>query len=334
MPARALSISVRRVVSGVAAVSVVLTVAGCSGATPDDEGSIVRTTTAVAGAGVVGLGRDTATACPTVTPPDSPDRDPQRIVVLSTQALDTACALGVWERVVGAATVDGPTPQPKFLGSGISKIPSIGTVGAPDVDEIAALKPDLILGTTAPSTDVVAKLQAVAPTTFDDLFDGWQERFVAGGEALGRRDAAQRAIDDYRQRARDTGAQIAAGQTEASVVRFTADGATLLGNDTFAGKVLADAGVRRPSTQRGGSTDLDTADPTAADGDVIYVVFDGDAGKAHGTEVMSTDAWEKLGAANDKRQFTPDDAIWSGTGLTAANALLDDLRASLNGYTS
>ncbi|KAA0024172.1 ABC transporter substrate-binding protein [Antrihabitans cavernicola] len=334
MPARATSIPTRRrALSGVAAATMLVAIAGCSGATTDDESSIVRTTTMVAGAGVVGLGRDTATACPTPTPPDSPDVDPQRIVVLSTQALDTACALGVWERVVGAVTPDAGT-QPKFFGDGIAKIPSVGSMAAPDVAKIAALKPDLILGTTPPRPDVIGKLQGIAATTFDNLFPDWKQEFLAGAEALGRRQAGQQALDDFQRQATDTAVQLGASQSEASVVRFTADGAQIEGNDTFAGRILADASVRRPASQRGGSFDLDTADPKAADADLIYVIFDGEKGKEHGTDVMTTDAWEKLGAVDDHRVFTVADAIWNGTGLTAAKAVLSDLHESLNGYTN
>jgi len=66
---------------------------------------------------------------------------------------------------------------------------------------------------------------------------------------MGRRDAATRATEQYRARAETVGREQNSRITEASLVRFGADGTQLLGDDSFAGQVLAQAGVRRPGPQ-------------------------------------------------------------------------------------
>jgi iron complex transport system substrate-binding protein len=336
----------RAVVAGCAA----LLVAGCGGTT-DDAASIVRTTTNIAGAGVVGLERDTTRACALPSAPDPAGEatrtvthasgvsevpaDPQRIVVLSTSALDAVCALGLWERVVGTVTMEGPTPQPDYLGTGVLKIPAVGTAAQPDPARIASLRPDLILGEIPTQSASFAALQAIAPTVLVGSNNSWQAEFAAYAAGLGRRGAAETALQNYRTEARDTGVVLAAGQTQASVVRFTAEAEWVQGGDSFSGQVLADAGVQRPAAQRGASFDVhEDAFATKVEGDLIYVILAGPEGKKHAEAVLRTDEWKELGAATDRRVFAVEDSVWHGDGLNAARALLTDLRNTLNGYVT
>ncbi|MGW5310761.1 ABC transporter substrate-binding protein [Nocardia thailandica] len=341
-PARTLAVAA-------AAVGAVLVVAGCSDA-PDDAASIVRTTTNIAGAGVVGTDRDTATACPLPSAPDTTGgtravthtagvaqvpADPQRIVVLSAAALDAACALGLWERVVGASTLPGPRPQPMYLGTGVLEVPSVGVLGGqPDPAQIAALKPDLILGDVAPAAGYDA-LAALAPTVLVGGYGSWQSDFAAYAAGMNRATAARAALDAYLAEARDTGIAINASQSQASVLRFSPTATQVQGADTFAAQVLSDTGVQRPTAQRAGSFDIPAGElDTEAEGDIIYVMFDSAEGEDHGKKVMRSDEWKKLGAATDRRVFAVDDTVWHAHGLTAARAVVTDLRRSLNGYVT
>lgn len=336
-----------------AAVLPVGLIAGCGKPVDEGESAIVRTTTNIAGAGVVGIERDTRKACALPSSPDSASTanrsvnsttgtvevpaDPKRIVVLSTPGLDAICALGLWERVVGAATVGGATPQPSYLGYGISEIPGVGMVGAPDPAKIAELKPDVIIGGAGDGASYEA-LKGIAPTVLVSADHGWQAQFVSFGEALGRERAADQALEDYRTAARDTGNAVAANQTQASVVRFGKDDLQVQGGNSFAGQVLGDAGVQRPAPQRGDSFDLKNvatqADRDKVEGDMIYVMFDGPDGREYGESVLRGKDWKELSAVADKRMFAVDDVIWHGSGVTAARAVLEDLRNSLNGYVS
>ncbi|MBJ8343472.1 ABC transporter substrate-binding protein [Antrihabitans sp. YC2-6] len=338
-----------RKMSALAVLSIVCALAACS-SPADDSVSVIKTTTNVAGAAVLGIERDTTTACPLPAAPDDADgptrtvahaggetivpADPQRIVVLSTQALDSVCGLGLWERVVGAATLDGPVAQPNYLGTGIAAIPGIGPVGAPDLNRIRELQPDLILGSTKPDDATAAALSAIAPTVYDGVDGGWKRQFGVAAQALGRASASVGAVLDYQREAEDAGVALNSGQTQASVVLFTADSIFIQGPDTFAGNVMTDTGVRRPGYQQGGSVEISADDLADAEGDIIYVMFEGDAGKEHGIDVMKSDEWEDLGAAKDRRVFNVEDTIWNGNGVVAARTLVSDLLGSLNGYVS
>ncbi|MBO0852223.1 MAG: ABC transporter substrate-binding protein [Nocardia sp.] len=332
--------------AGAALVAVAALITACGTGGDDAESSIVRTTTSIAGASVIGVERDTTRACALPSAPDQADgtrtvagtqvpADPKRIVVLDTAALDAVCAVGLWKQVVGATTVAGPTPQPSYLGTGVLKIPAVGTPGAVDVAKISALKPDLILG--AAGDGDLGTLRGVAPTVLIQ-HRGWTDDYSAYTDALGRGGAAAKALADYRTQAHDTGVSIGANLSQASVIRFSAKDIQVQGNDSFAGQVLADTGVQRPAAQRERSfpvTDLSSKpDRDRIEGDIIFVMFDGPDGEAHGKSVMKGDDWKTLDVVTDKRDFAVDDLIWHGSGLTAARALLDDLHKNLNGYVT
>ncbi|MGW1741502.1 ABC transporter substrate-binding protein [Nocardia sp. NPDC001965] len=324
-----------------------LTVSACANH-PDDSASIIRTTTNIAGAGVVGIERDTTQACSLPTAPDpaeGPTReirhasgetrvpaDPQRIVVLGTSALDATCAVGLWERVVGATTVAGPVSQPGYLGYGVREIPGVGPVTDPDPAAIAELDPDLIIGEVPAGRGDYAALSAIAPTVLIGAEPDWEKQFSAFAGAMGRAGAGAAALDAYHTEATDTGATLNAGFVQASIVRFTPGGTEFAGSETFAAQILADTGAQRPTLQRDTSAPIDESDPVAAEGDLIYVLFAGPDGQEHGESVMRSDPWEKLGAVGDNRSFVVDDALWHTTGLTSARAILTDIRDTLNAY--
>jgi iron complex transport system substrate-binding protein len=331
-------------------VTAVAALTACSDGS-DDASSIVRTTTKIAGADVVGVERDTSKACPLPSQPDQASgthavitpggtvqapADPKRIVVLDTAALDAVCTLGLWQRVMGATTVSGPTPQPAYLGYGFQVVPSVGATGSVDVAKVSARHPDLILGTVGDGN--ANALRGIAPTVLIGKDPSWQASFSAFADAMGRSGAGAQAIADYHTAAHDTGVSIAAKLSQASVLRFGADDTRVQGDDSFAGAVLADAGVQRPTAQRGPSyalNSLATADDRAkAEGDVLFVMFDGKDGENHGVQVMHSDDWKKLGAVSDIRDFVVDDTIWHGSGITAARAILQDLHDELNGYVT
>ncbi|WP_405491225.1 ABC transporter substrate-binding protein [Nocardia sp. NBC_00511] len=335
----------------VAAVLAVGLVAGCSAKTDDNAASIVRTTTTIAGAGVVGLERDTTQACALPSNPDAASgtktvthssgtslvpADPKRIVVLSTSALDAVCALGLWDRVVGAATIAGKTAQPGYLGTGIAEIPGVGLVGDADPAKVAELKPDLILGTASDGPHYDA-FQTIAPTVLVSTDSGWQAQFSGFAEAMDRKTAGVKALDDYRADAKDAGIAANASLTQASVIRFEPNTIQVQGGNSFAGQVLGEAGVQRPTAQRGDSFEVGSnlgaqTDRDRLEGDLIYLMFDGADGQKYGESIMKGNGWKQLGAVSDRREFAVDDSIWHGNGITAARALLDDVRKSLNGY--
>lgn len=336
-----------------------LTVAGCA-----DEGSGIAptststTTTMVAGAGVLGNDRRPDESCaaePARPDPGPPTRsarntadvepssvevpeEPQRIVVLSGDQLDALCALGLQSRVVGAALPDGSENQPSYLGAVVHGLPAVGNRSHPDLNAIAELHPDLILGAQG-LTPGYTELAAIAPTVFTGPPGGaWEDNVRGVGAATARGGAADEVLGRFSEKADATGEVADATHFQASVVQLTDNGLRVYGAANFAASVLRAVGVDRPASQRFtdqpyieiAATDAALAgrgDFSAADGDIVYVSFASPAAKARAATVFDSVAWRRLAANRDSRVFVVNNELWqTGQGPVAATGVVDDLR--------
>ncbi|MGL4305996.1 MAG: ABC transporter substrate-binding protein [Mycobacteriaceae bacterium] len=324
----------------------------CSSAPINDyQSTLTKSTTKIASAGVVGNSRRPDALCGPAAPMDSSGvsqnlrvvthsvgstavpADPQRIVVLDTSALDAACALGLQDRVVGAATSDTTKTNPRYLGSAINAIPTVGSTSAPDINQIARLHPDVILGSTKTS-ESYGILSAIAPTVSTPSTAPWRSNFLTQAQALGRLETAREALATYDNDARQASLDLSAPQTQASVIWFFSEDTLIAGPGSFAGQILTDLGVQRPPPQRLGEPAKEAApleQYNDAEGDLIYVSFAGDAARERGTKVLKSSEWKDLSAVKASRIFVVNEEIWiTAIGITAARAILADLRESLN----
>ena len=326
---------------------------GPASTNPGAAASVVTSTTQIAGAGVLGNDRRPDDSCaPNPSPVDDgpPTRevrhaagttevpaDPQRIVVLSGDQLDALCALGLQSRIVAAATADGSSGQPSYLGSVIHAVPPAGTQSDPDVGAIKAAKPDLILGSEALTPEAYGQLSGIAPTVFTGPpGPGWQDTLRTVGAATGRNDAANALLAGFEQAAAKTGADADATHYQVSVVQLTQNTLRIYGTDDFPASVLGAVGADRPIAQRfkdkpyqevSTSQVTKSTDFSAADGDIVYLTFDSAAAKDRAGAVLESDAWRKLSATKDNRVFIVNDEVWqTGQGIVAARGMLADLR--------
>jgi iron complex transport system substrate-binding protein len=338
----------------------------CSGCTSAPHGgsglpssSVITSTTQIAGAAVLGNQRRPDESCapqPAEPDPGPPARtahnvvgvqpdaaevgaDPQRIVALSGDQLDTLCALGLQSRIVAAALPDGSSSQPSYLGTVVHRLPGVGSRSTPDLTAIAAAKPDLILGSQGLTPQLYPALRAIAPTVFTAAPGAaWEDNLRGVGAATGRADAADALIDGFARKAHDTGATHDAAHFQASIVQFTENTIRIYGADNFPAAVLTTVGVDRPAAQRFtdkpfielGSTEADLAgnpDFSAADGDIVYLSFASPSAKDRAPAVLDSDPWRKLSANQDNRVFVVNNEVWQmGEGVVAARGVVDDLR--------
>ncbi|MGY3552786.1 ABC transporter substrate-binding protein [Williamsia sp. R60] len=302
-------------------------VSGClDSSVPEGEGSIVKTTTRIASVDLADPDRDKNQTCQTPAPLDSGALDPTRILVADPSLLDALCALGVQGKVVASTTVGGKLPS--FMGTAVQDLPTVGEKSRPDVARAAASKPDLLL--TVGESPLDGAVGSVRTVQIDPAQD-WQERFSAVAEAVGRGDAGEQRLQAYKDAAKTTGDRLGARYNQASLVRFGKDSESVEGTGGFAASVLTDMGVQRPPGQREPEpTPIDDKNFEIADGDVIYVGFDGPAGLEHGTSVLESDRWRDMGAPSWGRVRIVEDEVWFGSGgLSAANLVLFNVGNSL-----
>jgi iron complex transport system substrate-binding protein len=319
----------------------------------------VTPTTQIAGAGVLGNDRQPDQSCAREpAPADSgpatrqarnaagvtPDSaqvpvEAQRIVVLSGDQLDALCALGLQSRVVAAALPDDSSSQPAYLGAAVHGLPGVGVRSNPDLHGIAALHPDLILGSVALTPRMYSKLAAIAPTVFTAAPGvAWEDNLRGVGAATARSAAVDGLISGFTQRATQIGASHDASHFQASVVQLTANSLRIYGANNFPATVLGAVGVERPAAQRFtdkpyieiGATDADLAkapDFSAAEGDVVYMSCATREAVDRAATFLDSAPWRKLSANRDNRVYVVNDEVWqTGEGVIAARGIVDDLR--------
>ncbi|MER7752651.1 iron-siderophore ABC transporter substrate-binding protein [Kitasatospora sp. NPDC097643] len=285
------------------------------------------------------------TASPTPVPPVTVNTatgpvlvpgEPLRVVVLDTDALDSALTLGITP--VGAALPAGDSGFPDYWpASRTAGIRPVGPAGAPDLAAVRALRPDLILSNQARDGDRYEQLRELAPTVLTQTSGApWKADFQLHARALNREEAAAAFVGSYQRHVNQVTQALSAAKLsgrKVSLVRFVEGGGIrLYGRQSFPGTVLADAQVARPDAQNVDHSDVEIPpDQLAkADGDLLLYATYGDPARAGTTAVLAGPAWQTLSAVKAHRAFPVDDQLWfQGIGYTGANFMLDELQRFL-----
>ncbi|WUH93031.1 iron-siderophore ABC transporter substrate-binding protein [Streptomyces sp. NBC_00433] len=285
------------------------------------------------GTGKAGGTHSVDTAMGPVAVPDHP----RRVVVLDTAELDSAVTLGV--KPVGATSAGTSSGFLDYLPPDeVAGIKNVGEIADPNLEAVAALKPDLILSSKVRDGAHYDALSKIAPTVLTETTGApWKADFQLHAAALGRTAQAAQAVAAYQDHVKEVTAALGgaakAAATKVSMVRFV-EGADirLYGNASYIGTVLKDVGLSRPSVQDVDrlSVDVSPEQIDKADGDALFYAAYGDPKAAKETQVLGSSLWKRLTAVRAGRAHQVDDQLWyQGIGYTAAGKLLDLLRQDL-----
>ena len=259
-------------------------------------------------------------------------RKPTRIVVLDGGELDGVLALGLTP--VGMAVLTpGQTGVPPYLaGKARRKIALVGATDDLDLQKIADLKPDLILGSRLRDRDLYGRLSAIAPTVMS-IRPGfpWKEDFRLVGAAVGEETKAAKVLGDY-ERAVATARATIKGSATVSLLRFMPGRTRLYANLSFAGAVLKDVGLPRPRLQDVDALAVNISPETVAkaDGDWLLYASFGAPDASGETAVLQGDQWKALPAVKAGKAVRVPDELWFlGVGPTGAMAIVADLQRIL-----
>lgn len=254
--------------------------------------------------------------------------DPQRIVVLEPVQLDTAVALGTLP--VGTAVLSEATGVPPYLGEEAAAIETVGTITEPSLERIAALDPDLILGTESRHADLYDELSAIAPTVFmASQADPWPDNVALVGRALGAETEAQGLLDRYQARCAELAEEHGTAGMTAQLIRPREGLLTLYGPTSFAGSTLECAGFTTPPRdwQDSISVDLSPELVLEAKADQVFVTAVDPADPAAippAVAAVRAEAFPQL--------HLVDQSFWiTGVGPAGGMAVLDDLDRILSG---
>lgn len=259
---------------------------------------------------------------------------PERVVVLDTGELDSVTALGI--EPVGAVRAPVADGFLDYLEDYTQETQLVGTITEPNLEKIAALRPDLILSSVIRHEKIYDRLADIAPTVFTETVGVvWKENFLKHAEALGRLQRARSMLEDYEERARRLGERIEAetgGLPEVSVVRFLPGEIRLYQKASFIGTVLEDVGLPRPPSQDAEefARIIGPEQVRLMDGDVVFITSYGPEDDTPKPSVVNSALWNRLDAVRQGDVYEMPDDVWMlGIGIQAANLVLDDFEEVL-----
>ncbi|WP_171168588.1 ABC transporter substrate-binding protein [Streptomyces sp. I05A-00742] len=260
---------------------------------------------------------------------------PKRVVALDNSLVEAVVALDT-PLVGGIGSYRDQKGFPAYLGDAVKETKDVGPLDSPNLEAIAALKPDLIVSATVRHEDLYGQLSKIAPTVFVKTTGPiWKENITLLGKALGQEEKAKAKLTAYETRAKKIGDAINAkgggkdgGKPTISVTRFVDGPTRIYLTKTFSGTILADMGLTRPENQRDGekfNIEISEEQIQQADADHIFLTtFSG--GEERKKKFMENPLWKRLNAVQKGNVHEVDDATWmTSVSLQGADLVLDDL---------
>jgi iron complex transport system substrate-binding protein len=244
--------------------------------------------------------------------------EPERIVALGFEARDALLALGVTP-VAAASSL--PESRDAYLE--VTDFEPLPTWPTPNLEQLIALQPDLILAREGSHTELYDQLSRVAPTVV--LREPWVDAratLLAVGDALGRRAEAEARVSEYDaflEEVRGTFREVVGDTPVAMSVVFADNRVYFYGTSGNVGTFLhSDLGL--------------TPDPLAPEGEGDFISTEALAGLSAGYWVLQVDEsarpaydaltelpfWTAIPAIQEGRVY-PDETTW-----WALNTLLNN----------
>jgi iron complex transport system substrate-binding protein len=262
--------------------------------------------------------------------------NPQRVVVLVNDAVEASLVLGI--KPVGMVKAWGVQPYYNHLKSQLEGVPIVGDENQPNLEAIAALKPDLIIGNKLRQEKIYQQLSSIAPTIFSERTNSDSLiNFKIYAEALNKKEEGDKQLAAFETKIKDFQQKLGdKTNTKVSLVRFyLEDKVRVYYQDTFAGGILKKIGLKRPAAQD---------KPTFAeiigkeripelDGDILfYFTLEDNKGMTAQTEKAWQEEvlWKNLDVVKKGKVFKVDDGIWNSSGgIISANLMVDELSQHL-----
>ncbi|MEW9617802.1 iron-siderophore ABC transporter substrate-binding protein [Shinella sp. S4-D37] len=222
------------------------------------------------------------------------------------------------------------------------KMVDLGNPREPSLERVAALEPDLIIGSAEAHSAIYEQAAKIAPTVFFKHMD-WKKYLARLAEVTGRQDAASAALQAYNTRVAAIRERMEDEDLTVSAVRFAPDRFVVFvdGPDAYAPfAVLHEAGVKRTAYETVADGTIvkrpDWEELANLDGDVLLYVsasgFESGPDDALEKQVTENPLWQLLPAVQAGRAHRVDRGPWqSFHGIGSANRILDDVERYILG---
>lgn len=266
---------------------------------------------------------------------------PKRIVTLYQGATDVAIALDV--KPVGVVESWVEKPIYNYLRDDLEDTQVVGLETQPNLEEIAKLKPDLIIASKLRHEKIYEQLSQIAPTVTHETVFKFKDTVELMGQAMNKEEDAKKLLLDWDNRVADFKEKISAKlgdewPIEVSVLNFRTDHARIYVTG-FAGDILSELGFVRPEVQRKAAEEgnvvlkLTTKESIPSMNADVFFTFVADGHNADEEAIQRTydewtthPLWKNLDAVKNDRAYIVDDVAWNmGGGLISANEMLDQI---------
>lgn len=273
------------------------------------------------------------------------EKTPEKVVILTNEGTEALLALEVTP--VGAVQSWLGDPWYDHIKEDMTDVEVVGVEHEVNLEKIAALKPDLIIGNKLRQEAVYEQLSAIAPTVFSDTLRGdWKDNFTLYAKALNLEEKGKEVLSQFDAHLGEVKQNLGDKvDQEISVVRFMAGQSRIYYTDSFSGVIFDQLGFKRASQQ----TELFTADNKLGnlaievgkevipkmDADVLFYFTyapQGDqAALDTATEWTNDPLWKNLNAVKSGNVHEVSDAVWNTAGgVLAANIMLDEIEDIFN----
>lgn len=255
---------------------------------------------------------------------------PRSVVALDEYAALNALAVGVTPKTVfgGLSSQIGAAV---LAGRGIGVVPAPTMITSPDLEAIAATRPDVIVLTSSGAAldATYPRLSAIAPTVVLPFEGPWRGAIETAGAAFGAQDRATRLIDVLTQRIAAVQQAVTAGQRTMAILGSFQGLLYSPAPANPGSKLVAETGFTRPAAElaaasgASASTIPVSAETLAAHEADVVVVLDGSIYDAAAVQALPT--FTALPAARERRTARAEGEMWSGGTALATWWMLDDL---------
>jgi iron complex transport system substrate-binding protein len=256
---------------------------------------------------------------------------PERVVVLYNGMVDISLALGV--KPVGAVESWLEKPWYLYLRNRMTGVKNLGSELQPNLEAIAVLKPDLIIGAKVRHEKIYGQLSDIAPTVMTESVFDWKGNMEIAALAMNKKEASDKFIAEWNTDVaafkKKMGSKL---NTEVSIIRFEPVNARIYYSG-FAATIFEELGLARPESQRVKdkfALNVTQEQIPLMDGDIIFNItsdYKGD-GEVYKTQTEWTNhaLWKNLKAVKNNKVFDVNEATWNMSGgAMAAKRMLEDL---------
>lgn len=245
---------------------------------------------------------------------------PQRIVSMAPNTTEILSAIGVEDKIVGR-TIYCNYPE------SIEAVTAVGDIRNPNVEEIIALEPDLVVGSTHVSDEVINKLRDVGINVVfldnEENFEGTYEAITSIGELVGEPEKAAEVVADMKQNIEETIEKVnALNKTEKPKVYYMigyGEYDNTAGGDTFISEIINLAGGENTAQNVMG---WETTKEAIAENEpdmIISPSYDGSGITAE--DLQNTDFYKDLKAVKEGKVYEIDGDMISRQGPRLDDAL-------------